>query len=48
MTIHFGCYTGGRDSRFELLVTGGSMHHATAGSLLGIPGVAWFWALTVL
>jgi len=24
------------------------MHHATAGSLLGIPGVAWFWVLTVL
>ena len=24
------------------------MHHATAGSLLGIPGVAWFWVLTLL
>ena len=24
------------------------MHHATAGSLLGIPGVVWFWILTVL
>jgi Fe-S oxidoreductase/nitrate reductase gamma subunit len=24
------------------------MHHATAGSLLGIPGVVWFWILTVI
>jgi len=24
------------------------MHHATAGSLLGIPGVVWFWIATVL
>jgi Fe-S oxidoreductase len=24
------------------------MHHATTGSLLGIPGVVWFWIATVL
>jgi len=24
------------------------MHHATAGSFLGIPGVVWFWILTIV
>jgi Fe-S oxidoreductase len=24
------------------------MHHATAGSFLGIPGVVWFWVLTIV
>ncbi len=24
------------------------MHHATAGSFLGISGVVWFWILTIV
>ena len=24
------------------------MHHATAGSFLGISGVVWFWVLTIV